>query len=352
MKFPIGFEKRRVAVNPFLRLGFDLPRALRQDRPSLLHVQYTAPLFCPVPVVVSVHDVSFLEHPEYFTTFRAWQLRCTVERTVRSAAAVLTPSEFSKREILKAYGLDEEKVVALPNGVSSAFHPAGRVTCQSAVQSKFGFSFPFILTVGDLQPRKNHLGLIRAFEQLLRAFPHLPHHLVIVGKETWYASHVRAAARKCAVSDRIHFTGFVDDSVLPPFIWSVRPVCVPFLLRGFRSAHSGSDGLRARRGMFQHIRHAGGGGLRRHAIQPVLGTGFGARDARSSAELRNCASAWNAWACSARRCLTGRTPPPKRWICITPSRAKQWGSQAEIAMASRLLRANRLLQRADEALES
>ena len=68
---PERFHKRRVAINPFVRLGFDLPRRLRQDRPNLLHVQYTAPVFCTVPVVVSVHDVSFLEHPEYFTSFRA-----------------------------------------------------------------------------------------------------------------------------------------------------------------------------------------------------------------------------------------------------------------------------------------
>ncbi len=59
----------------------------RQDRPDLLHVQYTAPLACPVPVVVSVHDVSFLEHPEYFTRDRAMQLQLTVRRTVYRAAA-------------------------------------------------------------------------------------------------------------------------------------------------------------------------------------------------------------------------------------------------------------------------
>jgi glycosyltransferase involved in cell wall biosynthesis len=230
---PERFQKRRVAVNPFLRLGFGLARALHEDRPSLLHVQYTAPLFCPVPVVVSVHDVSFLEYPEYFTTFRALQLRWTVKRTVQSAAAVLTPSEFSKRQILKAYALDEEKVIALPNGVSSAFHAAGRVTSQRNAQSKFGFQFPFVLTVGDLQPRKNHLGLIRAFEQLLRTFPHLPHHLVIVGKETWYAPHIRAAARKSAVSDRIHFTGFVDDSQLHRLYGACDLFVYPSFYEGF-----------------------------------------------------------------------------------------------------------------------
>src|SRR5579864_2434959 len=111
---PKRFLKRRVAVNPFARLGLDLPRRLRQDRPHLLHVQYTAPLFCSVPVVVSVHDVSFLEHPEYFTRFRTLQLRCTVRRTVKMAARVLTVTEFSKRSIQAAYGVPEEKIAVLP----------------------------------------------------------------------------------------------------------------------------------------------------------------------------------------------------------------------------------------------
>ncbi len=64
---------------------------------------------CAAPIVVSVHDVSFLEHPEYFTPFRALQLRLTVRRTVKSAACVLTPSEFSKRRILDAYQLGRAK---------------------------------------------------------------------------------------------------------------------------------------------------------------------------------------------------------------------------------------------------
>jgi glycosyltransferase involved in cell wall biosynthesis len=211
---PERFHKRRVSVNPFVRLGFDLPRQLRQDRPNLLHVQYTAPVICPVPIVVSVHDVSFLEHPEYFTSFRALQLRWTVQWTVKSAARVLTPSEFSKRRILEAYGLDEEKVVVLPNGVCSSFHPISREVAQRWAQSSLGLASPFVLTVGDLQPRKNHASLIRAFERLVRAYPQLPHHLVIVGKETWHAEAIRATARKSSVSDRIHFTGFVSDADL------------------------------------------------------------------------------------------------------------------------------------------
>jgi hypothetical protein len=112
---PRRFTAREISANPFVRLGCDLARKLRQDRPDLVHVQYTAPLGCPVPVVASVHDISFLEHPEFFPQPRVHQLRWTVQRTVLAAARVLTGSEFSRDAILRAYALPPEKVVAVPN---------------------------------------------------------------------------------------------------------------------------------------------------------------------------------------------------------------------------------------------
>src|SRR6266478_2347102 len=114
---PARFPVRRIAGNPFIRLGCDFALKLRRDRPELLHVQYTAPLACPVPVVVTVHDVSFLKYPEYFPWMRTTQLRITVQRTVRSAAKIITVSNFSRKAIAEAYGLDEEKIEAVPNGV-------------------------------------------------------------------------------------------------------------------------------------------------------------------------------------------------------------------------------------------
>src|SRR5579864_8895169 len=61
---PARVQARWVSENPYKRLGMDLARHLRKDRPDLLHVQYTGPLFSPVPLVVSVHDVSYLEYPQ------------------------------------------------------------------------------------------------------------------------------------------------------------------------------------------------------------------------------------------------------------------------------------------------
>ncbi|MBV9742297.1 MAG: glycosyltransferase family 4 protein [Acidobacteriia bacterium] len=227
---PSGIHLRHVAANPFVRLGFDLSAKLLRDRPDLLHVQYTAPLACPVPVVVSVHDVSFLEHPEYFLRARAWQLQVTVRQTVRRAAKVLTGTEFSRASILRAYGeLDEDKVVAVPNAAAPEFRPISREAAAAVIRERFGLAAPFLLSVGDLQPRKNHIGLILAFAELLRAYPQFPHHLVLAGKETWFAGRVHEAARQSGVAERIRFLGFVSD----PDLLQLYNACDLFIFPSF-----------------------------------------------------------------------------------------------------------------------
>ena len=204
--------------------------SLRRDRPDLLHVQYTAPLACSVPIIVSVHDVSYLEHPEYFTRARAMQLRYTVKRTVRAAARILTPSEFSRRAIMRALrrlGRTASWWSTTPSRRRSA--PCSGKWPRTGCASSYQVPAPFVLTVGDLQPRKNHLGLIHAFEDLIRHHPQLPHHLVLVGKETWFAPTVRRAARSppsrtastspawCRDDDLRHFYGACDLFVFPSF---------------------------------------------------------------------------------------------------------------------------------------
>jgi glycosyltransferase involved in cell wall biosynthesis len=82
------------------------------------------------------------------------------------------------------------------------------------VLERFSISGPFILNVGDLQPRKNQIGLIKAFAKLVRAYPQIKHKLALAGKDTWFAGRVREAAHDSGVADRIHFFGFVTDDDL------------------------------------------------------------------------------------------------------------------------------------------
>jgi glycosyltransferase involved in cell wall biosynthesis len=233
LQVPQSIRTSRVSANPFRRLGLDLAMQLHYDKPDLLHVQYTGPIACSVPLVVSVHDVSYLEHPQYFTRFRAAQLRYTVKRTVEAAARVLTPSEFSRKAILRNYKLDERKVVVVPNAVSSSFRPVDRELAAGIIEKKFGIRGPFVLTVGDLQPRKNHLGLLHAFERMLSQHPHLPHRLVFVGKETWYSKELHKAVLRSGIAGRVDFTGFVEDPDLLQFYGACELFVFPSFYEGF-----------------------------------------------------------------------------------------------------------------------
>jgi len=230
---PQRFNVRRVSANPYSRLGWDLGRLMRQDRPDLIHVQYTAPLLGRVPVVVTVHDVSFLEHPEYFTRVRQWQLRCTVAHTIRRAARILTVSEFSRDAILRSCDVDPGKIRVVPNAASPEFRVIGRDRAVGAARARLGFHEPFVFSVGDLQPRKNQIGLIAAFAQLLTAHPQLKHHLVLTGKETWFTPRVREAALKSGFAGRIHFTGFVSDEELLNFYNACDCFVFPSFYEGF-----------------------------------------------------------------------------------------------------------------------
>jgi glycosyltransferase involved in cell wall biosynthesis len=228
------FLTRQVSANPYIRLGIELAIKIRQDQPDLLHVQYTAPLSCPVPIVVSVHDVSFLEHPEYFPKLRALQLRMTVSRTINCATRILTGSDFSRDSIVRAYGEScARKIVVVPNAAASGLRPVPRDRATAAVRSRFQIAEPFILSVGDLQPRKNHIGLIAAFAELIRAFPKLPHHLVLAGKDTWFTPRIREAAKQSGVAERIRFSGFVSDTDLLHLYNACDLFVFPSLYEGF-----------------------------------------------------------------------------------------------------------------------
>jgi glycosyltransferase involved in cell wall biosynthesis len=212
---PEEFERRRIARNPFVRLGMDLAAQARADRADLLHVQYTAPLVQTVPIVVTIHDVSFIERPGYLPWSRAQQLRWSVRRTVAAAAKVITISEFSRQAIARAYALDPAGIAVTPLASQDHFRPVNHEMARRRVAEKLGVNRPFVLNVGDLHPRKNQIGLIRAFRALLEAHPNLPHMLLMAGQHTWFAPKIIDEVRRNGLEERVVFTKFVEDDFLP-----------------------------------------------------------------------------------------------------------------------------------------
>jgi len=230
---PSRFQKRQVASNRYWRLGYHLAECLRRDRPELIHVQYNAPLLCPAPIVVTVHDVSFIEHPEYFPWGSAWQLRLTTGHTIRRAAKVLTISQFSRQRISRAFHIDPEEIVVTPLAAQEHFRPVNRAQAIRRLEERFRIHRRFLLNVGDLQPRKNHLGLLQAFHGLIHTVPQLQHLLVLAGKETWFTPRIRQEIQRLGLGDRVLFTGFVEEQDLAALYNACDLFVFPTFYEGF-----------------------------------------------------------------------------------------------------------------------
>ena len=159
---PDGIEPAELAGgSQELRMAWSLPRTLRRLRADLVHTQYAAPLRCPCPFVVTVHDVSFARDPDFMSWKDRTIFRRVVPRAVRKAARVLTVSERTKADLVELYGIPAQRIVVTPNGVDPVFAAGSG-------------PHDYVLSVGAIQRRKNQLAALEAAD--VAGFP-----LVVVG---------------------------------------------------------------------------------------------------------------------------------------------------------------------------
>jgi glycosyltransferase involved in cell wall biosynthesis len=167
---------------PLLDLDIDVCHA-----PSLAVPPTTAPL------VVSINDVAFLRHPETFTRHgvRFHERGLAIAR--REAAAIIVPSEFTRRELLRE-GFDARRIHRIPLSVRG---PAPAAADLSDVLRRRGVRPPYLLAVGTVEPRKGHATIVAAFERLRARHPDLS--LVIAGAVGWLPKQQVCALRRPGV---------------------------------------------------------------------------------------------------------------------------------------------------------
>jgi glycosyltransferase involved in cell wall biosynthesis len=207
------------------RLGWSLGRAAMRARVDGLHVQYTAPLGYRRPLVVTVHDVSFLRMPHFFPLGLRVALRALVPRSVARAARIITDSEFCRRDIMATYGVPADRIAVIPLAADARFHP--RAPHEIArVLSRYGLEPGFLFALGRLNSRKNLERLLRAHAQLRRAVAReVP--LVVGGAQD---DEVDTAGRR---EDGVRFVGYIPDDDLPAFYCGAAGVVYPSLFEGF-----------------------------------------------------------------------------------------------------------------------
>jgi glycosyltransferase involved in cell wall biosynthesis len=231
-----GAERmRRVVVrprNPLVRIPLSFPLALARARIDVVHVQYVAPPVCPARIVVSVHDIAYERYPRFFAPGEVARFRALVPLTIRRASAVLTLSEYSKRDIVWRYNVPPEKVVVTYLAADPMFRPIHDEGRLVGVRARYNTGEQFILSVGNLQPRKNLKTLIEAYVALRRAGA-TRHKLVLVGKRAWLHDEVFAAARESGYADELVFTGYVPDADLVALYNAAELFVYPSIFEGF-----------------------------------------------------------------------------------------------------------------------
>jgi glycosyltransferase involved in cell wall biosynthesis len=245
-------------ANALLRIPFGLPWASLRGSFDLLHVTYNAPPLSPCPTVVTIHDISFERYPQFFSPRDLLILKALVPLSARRAARILTVSEHAKREIVERYGLPPDKITVTYEAAGAQFHPIDDPSALQAVRARYGIpEGPFVLALGNLQPRKNIARLVDAFarvvkntqstansEQLSKTDHRSPvtdhgsrfavhGSLVIAGKAQWRESEIYQAVQQAGLAGRVVFPGYVDDADLPALYSAAAVFVYPSLYEGF-----------------------------------------------------------------------------------------------------------------------
>ena len=184
-----------------------------------------APTSPSVPRVTTFHDISFERFPYFFDARRrAWHAGMNPRAQARASKRIITPSEATRQDIIALYGVAPASVKVVYPGVPS--RPLA--TAKDRIER-----FPYILSLCTLEPRKNLVSVIAAFERVA----HLPvlegHHLVMAGPVGWSWRGIERAALTSMYRDRIHILGPVSPARVSALYEGASLFVYPSFYEGF-----------------------------------------------------------------------------------------------------------------------
>src|SRR5579864_3307453 len=163
-----------------------------------------APLVSGAPTVVTIHDMSLRLLPRYHPARRVLLNRPLMDLAARRADAVITVSDSAKRDIVRLYGLDPERVHVVYEAAAPQFRPVTDRAALDRVRQRYGLDERVILYVGTIEPRKNLPKLVEAFARRRRA-GELTHQLVCVGPYGWLSRGIDELVDRLNVSNAVTF---------------------------------------------------------------------------------------------------------------------------------------------------
>lgn len=186
-----------------------------------------APRYCPVPVVVTIHDLSFYYFPNEFRKKDLFQLRNWTSYSIEIATAVIAVSKTTKKDIRKHYATPESRIHVIYNG----FEKRRGKKDVKALDTFNLTKKKYLLYVGTLQPRKNITTLIKAFK--LFHDNHPEYKLALVGKKGWLYDSIFAEVTKQELQDSVVFTDYISDEEVAELYSDAFCFVLPSLYEGF-----------------------------------------------------------------------------------------------------------------------
>ena len=220
-----------------IRLAWEqtlLPLVLRRHPVDVHHgPHYTMPEMARLPRVVTIHDLTFFDHPEWHERTKIPVFRRAIKVAARHASALICVSEHTARRLVER---------AEPRGPVHVIHhgvdhdrfrpdPPGGEEADDKVLAELGVRRPFVAFVGTIEPRKSVDLLVRAFDRVATAHPDL--HLVLAGTPGWGVETVDAAVATARNGGRIIRTGYVPDFAVPALLRRAAAVAYPSAEEGF-----------------------------------------------------------------------------------------------------------------------
>ncbi|MBN1260832.1 MAG: glycosyltransferase family 4 protein [Anaerolineae bacterium] len=183
-----------------------------------------------IPTVLTVHDLIFRHLPEHHKRLNRWYLNATMPLYCRRATHIIAVSEATRQDLIAAYDVPPEKITVILEAAGSQFEPqpAARVV---RVREVYGLPERYVLYVGTIEPRKNLVRLLAAWEPLYLS-GEAPE-LVIVGRRGWLSDAFYAALEASPAREGVRFTGYVADDDLPALYAGTTVFVFPSLYEGF-----------------------------------------------------------------------------------------------------------------------
>lgn len=212
--------------------AFSLPSKARRDRVELVYSPgFSPPPFGPFKKVVTVHDVIGLIYPKNVGSASRWYWSQWLPRNLRRADVLVASSESTRNDLEKYLHIPKTSVEVVPLAASPLFRKVHDPNIEGALLKRHSLKKPFLIAVGTLEPRKNALRLVQAFQKISLKIPELS--LVLIGKDGGLENAVRQFIRENRLDGRVKLLGYLTDGELVTLYNAAMGYAMVSLYEGF-----------------------------------------------------------------------------------------------------------------------